>query len=113
MSENKSVLAETFGENPLVKTIDFLLMYPSFDYSKSQVAKEIGVSRVTMEKIWKRLLKNGVIKGTRRMGRGDLYKLNAESPRVKALMRFDFEMSSAAFDQGKISVASVRNRRPR
>ena len=110
MAEQKSVLVETFGENPLVKTIDFLLMYPDFDYSKSQVAKEIRISRITMERIWKRLLKSGIIASTRRMGRGDMYKLNTENPRVRVLMKFDFEMSSAAFDQDKIKVAPARER---
>ena len=108
--DTKSALVETFGENPLVKTIDFLLMYPNFDYSKSQVAKETRVSRITMEKIWKNLLKNGIIIKTREMGRGNMYKLNVENPRVKVLMKFDFELSSAAFDQDKISVAFDRNR---
>ena len=110
MSNLKSTLVETFGENPLVKTIDFFLMYPNFDYSKSQVAREIGISRITMEKIWKKLLKNGIIKKTRELGRGDLYKLNAESPKVKVLMKFDFELSSAAFDQDRISIVAARGR---
>lgn len=100
----KSALVETFGENPLVKTIDFFLMYPSFDYSKSQVSKETSVSRITMEKIWKRLLNEGIIVKTRKLGRGDMYKLNTQNPRVKVLMKFDFELSSAAFDQEKISI---------
>lgn len=103
-SAEKSVLIETFGENPLVKTIDFLLMYPNFDYSKSQIAKEIGISRITMEKVWKRLLERGMIVKTREMGRGDMYKLNTQDPRVKVLMKLDFELSSAAFDQERIPV---------
>lgn len=107
-SAEKSVLVETFGENPLVKTIDFFLMHPNFDYSKSQVAKETGISRITMEKIWKRLLKKSIIVKTREMGRGELYKLNTQNPQVKVLMKLDFEMSSAAFDQEKISVTHSR-----
>lgn len=102
INTNKSALVEIFGDNPLVKTIDFLLMYPSFDYSKSRVAKELGISRITMGKIWKRLLKREIITKTRKLGRGDMYKLNTGDPRVKVLMKFDFELSSAAFDQEKI-----------
>ncbi len=108
MVETKSALLETFGENPLVKTLDFFLMYPNFDYSKSQVAKETGISRVTMEKIWKRLLKRNIIKKTRSMGKGEMYELNTQDPRVKAMMRFDFELSSAAIDQEKIGVPVKR-----
>lgn len=104
MTETKSALLETFGENPLVKTLDFFLTYPAFDYSKSQVAKETGVSRVTMEKIWKKLLKRNIIKKTRKMGKGEMYELNTQDQRVKAMMRFDFELSSAAVDQEKVKV---------
>ncbi len=105
---DKSALAETFGENPLAKVIDFFLMYPSFDYSKSQVAKFVGISRITIEKIWSRLVKNGIILKTREVGRADLYKLNTGSMKVKALMRFDFELSSAALEQGTKKVIALK-----
>lgn len=96
---NKSVLAETFGDSPLVKVLDFFLMHPSFDYSKSQVAKEVGISRITIEKIWKRLVKNEIITNTREVGRAELFKLNTNNSKVKALMKFDFELSEAALQK--------------
>lgn len=96
---NKSALAETFGENPLVKVLDFFLMHPSFDYSKSQVAAEADISRITIEKIWKRLVKNEIIIKTRDVGRAELFKLNTQNAKVKALMKFDFELSEAALQK--------------
>lgn len=98
---DKSVFVETFGESPLIKVLDFFLMYPDFDYSKSQVAKEAGVSRITIEKIWNELIKKEIIIKTREAGNAVLYKLNTKNPKVKILMKLDFELSSAAIEQEK------------
>lgn len=104
MSANKSVFIETFGDSPLIKVMDFFLMYPDFDYSKSQVAVEAGISRITIEKIWSELIKKEVIIKTRESRNAVLYKLNTKNPKVKILMKLDFELSSAAVEQERQSV---------
>lgn len=99
-----SAFIEMFGEYPLIKVLDFFLTYPSFDYSKTQVANEIGISRITIEKIWKELIEKGIILKTRDMGNAELYKLNTENPRVRVLMKIDFELASAYFGRETESV---------
>ncbi len=89
-----SIFVETFGKTAFIKVLDFFLTYQNFDYSKSQVAEEVGISRVTMEKIWKILIKREIIKKTRVIGRATLYRLNKENPVVKALIDLDFKISS-------------------
>ncbi len=101
----KSIFLETFGESPLIKVLDFFLTFPSFDYSKTQVAKEAGISRITIEKIWKRLIKRGIIVKTRSIGKAELYKLNTENPRVKILMRIGIELASSYFEEAKRKIA--------
>lgn len=76
MENPESVLIKTFGATPLVKVLDFLLTYEGFDYSKSQIAKETGVARMTMEPIWERLIESGMITKTRKIGQAEMYKLN-------------------------------------
>jgi hypothetical protein len=61
MTNQKSLFIETFGESPFIKVLDFFLTYPRFDYSKTQVADEIRISRITIEKIWKELIKKVMI----------------------------------------------------
>lgn len=90
-----SVFVETFGDSPPVKVLDFFLTYQSFDYSKTQVAKETGISRMTIEKIWERLIKNKFIIPTRKIGRAEMYRLNKSNPRIKTLIELDFKISSA------------------
>ena len=93
--KTKSVFLETFGESPYIKVLDFFLTYPSFDYSKTQVADEVGISRITIEKIWKELIEKKVIIKTRTMGRAELYKLNTTNPKVKILIKIGLELASA------------------
>lgn len=94
--ELKSVFVETFGESPLVKVIDFFLENYLFDYSKSQVAEQIEISRMTIDKIWEGLIKQEFITKTRVVGRAEMYKLNKSNPKVKALIELDMKLSGIA-----------------
>jgi hypothetical protein len=100
-----SIFIETFGESPLIKVLDFFLTFPSFDYSKTQVADEVGISRITIEKIWKELIKKEMIVKIRSIGRAELYRLNTENPRVKILMRIGIELASSYFEGIKHKIA--------
>ncbi|MFH1200212.1 MAG: hypothetical protein V1708_04035 [Candidatus Micrarchaeota archaeon] len=106
MEAKTSAFVETFGDSPYVRALDFFLMFPSFDYSKTQVAREAGVSRITMDSIWSQLLKEGFIKKTRDIGRAELFKLNVENPRIKALMDTDFRLSQA-FAQEQLAAEKI------
>jgi DNA-binding XRE family transcriptional regulator len=101
----RSAFLETFGETPLIKVLDFFLTFPSFDYSKTQVANEVGISRITIGKIWKELTKKGMIVKTRSIGKAELYKLNMENPRMKILMKIGLELASSYFEEAKQKVA--------
>lgn len=95
MEAKNSIFVETFGETPVVKVLDFFLTFDSFDYSKSQVAEETGVSRITLDKIWEEFVNQKIIVKTRSIGRADMYKLNKENPRVKVLLELSLKLASA------------------
>ncbi len=95
MEAKNSIFVETFGETPAVKVLDFFLTFDSFDYSKSQVAEETGVSRITLDKIWEELINKNLIVKTREIGRAEMYKLNKENPKVKILMELSLKLASA------------------
>jgi len=87
MTKQLSLFLETFGDTPLLKVLEFFLTYPDFDYTKSYVAKETGVSRVTIEKVWKHLAKADIITKSRTLGKIEMWSLNRKSPKVKVLMQ--------------------------
>lgn len=95
MEATKSVFVETFGESPQVVVLDFFLLFDRFDYSKSQVARETGVSRVTLEWVWKELEKEKIISKSRKIGRAQMYKLNNEAQTVKVLKEMQLKLATA------------------
>ncbi|MCX6816239.1 MAG: hypothetical protein NT120_05330 [Candidatus Aenigmarchaeota archaeon] len=95
MEAKNSIFVETFGETPTVKVLDFFLTFDSFDYSKSQIAEETGVSRITLDKIWQDLVNKKIIVKTRNIGRAEMYKLNKSNPFAIALINFSLKLASA------------------
>lgn len=104
MEAKSSIFAETFGEVPMIKTLDFFLTFDNFDYSKSQISEETGVSRITLDKIWEELVNKKIIVKTRDIGRAEMYKLNKENPKVKVLLELSLKLASAFAEEeiGKI-----------
>lgn len=93
MVKQLSLFLETFGYTPLLRVIEFFLTYPDFDYTKSYVAKETGVSRITIEKIWKHLAKANIIARSRTLGKIEMWQLNRGNPKVKVLMQTAVRLS--------------------
>ena len=95
MEAKNSIFVETFGEVPMIKILDFFLTFDSFDYSKSQVSEETGVSRITLDKIWEELISKKIIIKTRNIGRAEMYKLDKENSKVKVLLELTLKLASA------------------
>ncbi|VVB66362.1 Uncharacterised protein [Candidatus Gugararchaeum adminiculabundum] len=94
-----TIFVDTFGSSPRIKVLDFFLTFTEYDYSKNDIARETGVSRITLEPIWEELEKEGIIKKTRTVGRARMFRLNKENPTAKILRELDFKLSSAKADE--------------
>ena len=90
--ENETVFVEVFGNNPIMRVLNFLITFQAFDYSLTEIASNSGVSYSTLQVFWNKLEKNNVVVKTRRIGKSDLYKLNAENPAVKQLIKLDWNL---------------------
>jgi len=82
-----------FGNSPIVKVIDFFLDNREFDYSLTDIAKNVDIGWSTLHQFWANLVKLGIVTKTRRIGRAELYKLNLNSPLVKKLIDLDTSIS--------------------
>ena len=91
--EDKTSFIQTIGDSPLTRVLDFLICCREFDYSLSDIAKNAEVGWTTLHIFWPELEKRGIVKQTRMVGKAKMYKLNTENPVVKALIKFDFEIS--------------------
>jgi len=90
--DNNSTFVEVFGNNPVMKVIDFLITFADFDYPLTEIAKNSKVSYSTLQTFWSKLEKNKIVIKTRRVGKSDLFKLNTNNPAVKQLIKLDWNL---------------------
>jgi len=93
---NPPTLQRLFEDSSIAKLIDFLTLYRDFDYPKTEISKNSGVSWKTLYRLWPLLEKYNLVVKTRQIGRATLYKLNTENPIAQALNKLALE--TAAFD---------------
>lgn len=93
--EEESFFVKALGRTPLIKVLDFLIENRIFDYSKTDIARETGVSRATLDSFWNTLVELDLVKPTRVIGRATLYKLNRDSESVRKMIEFDLALSKS------------------
>lgn len=98
----KSAFIRIFRETPLIKILDVLIENEMFDLSKTEIADLSGVSRVTLNEIFPILIREGIVKRTRKIGRATLYKLNPESLIAKKLVEMDYALIRQTVPRKKI-----------
>lgn len=89
MAEEKSTFVEVFGGSPLIRVLDFFLTFRDFDYPLIEISKNSGVAWSTLHQIFPKLIRQGLVRGTREIGRAKLFMLNKESPIVQQLIEMD------------------------
>ncbi len=85
----KSLFIELLGDSPTIRVLDFLLTERELDFSISDMARNAGIGRATLYRIWEQLIENKIIIPTRTIGKSKLYKLNLKNPKIKKLIEID------------------------
>jgi len=88
---NKTIFLEIFGDSPILKVLDFLVVNEDFDYSMTDIAGNFEVGYSTLKLFWKKLEEKEIIVNTRVIGRAKMYKLNLINPVVKKFRNFYWE----------------------
>ncbi|MFH1592024.1 MAG: hypothetical protein ABIB47_01520 [Candidatus Woesearchaeota archaeon] len=101
----RSAFIQTFGENPFIKVVDFLIENYIFDYSKTEVAQEVGISRITIESIWQGMVKQKIIFKTKKIGNATLYRLNTKNPIVIKLRELDLVLANKLYTKEDIPIS--------
>ncbi len=103
----KSMLLQVIGDSVVNRVIDLLIEGRGIDYSKKDIADNCGISRPTLYKVLPILVKKGIVKPTRCIGRVQLYSINMENENVKALLKLEEFLLKRSFEdncQQKIAV---------
>jgi Fe2+ or Zn2+ uptake regulation protein len=96
---DKSILLEVIGDTTENRIIDLLIEGRGLDYSKTDIANNCEISRPTLYKILPMLVKKGIVKSTRSIGRVQLYAINASNGRVKALLKLEEFLLRQSFEE--------------
>ncbi len=89
--ENKTIFLQIFGDSPILRVLDFLVVNEDFDYSMTDIADLSGVGYSTLKLFWTRLEKEGIIINTRIVGKAKMYKLSLTNPIIKKFRDFYWE----------------------
>ncbi len=87
--ETKSLFIEFMGDSPTVRVLDYLMTERDLDFSITDMAKNAGIGRATLYRIWDDLVKNKIIVPTRIIGKAKLFKLNKDNKVIKKLIEID------------------------
>lgn len=85
----KSLFIEFMGDSPTIRVLDYLLTERDLDFSITDIAKNAGIGRATLYRIFDDLIKHKIILPTRTIGKAKLYKLNKDNYVIKKLIEID------------------------
>jgi len=89
--EDKSIFLQVFGDTPINRVMDFLIVHEEFDYSMKDIAENSGVGYATLKLFWPNLEKTKIVTLTREIGNAKLYRLNLDSSTVQRFKEFYWE----------------------
>ena len=89
--KNKTAFLEIFGDSPVLRVLDFLIVNEDFDYSMTDIAEMSGVGYSTLKLFWKRLEDEGIVTNTRAVGKAKMYRLDLSNPVNKKFRDFYWE----------------------
>ncbi len=77
------------GNNCELRMLQYLLPLQGIEFNITELAEEVGVSRVTATRIVKKFAEWGVLESPRTIGNTAYYSINQESPIVKSVEQFN------------------------
>ena len=74
----QTLFVKFLGDSPKIRVLDMLITGRELDYSISDIAEQAEIGRATFYRMMDELLKNRIIKQTRKFGNIQLYKINLD-----------------------------------
>jgi len=88
LEEPQSVFLEVFGDTPMLRILEFLVVYEDFDYSMTDIARLSGAHYVTLRGLWPQIEASGMTVMTRKVGKAKMYQFNKKSLLAKKFKEF-------------------------
>lgn len=97
--EEESIFLSIIGDSPKARILDFLLMFPKFDYPLTDIARNSNVGYSTLQLLWPDFVKREIVIQTRTIGKAKLFKLNEESPIVREMLNWSWNLTKEVVNQ--------------
>lgn len=81
----KSIFRDFIGDFPTTRLLEFLIEGREMDYTLTDMTNS-GISWTTLHRIFPKMLKSGIVRQTRTVGRAKLFKLNLKNQSVQKLV---------------------------
>ncbi len=102
--ENESLIATVFGYSPQMRILNYLLDFPTNDFTKKDIIQALGMSKQTFYKYFDNLEDAGMVKVSRAIGKAKLYKIDKSSPMVKTITEFEKKLSLQIAEQEEAKI---------
>lgn len=89
-----TMLSDILGKNPEIKIIDFFLLHEDYAYTKKEIAECSGISRASVYAKLPKLLKDGILIETKKIGKISLYKINLQNETVAKIRELYYQIAS-------------------
>jgi len=94
--EPESAFLEVFGNSPILRILDFLVINENFEYRLRDIARLSEVNYLTLKLLWPKLEKQGIVKYTKKAGNEKRYQLNLKNPMAKKFREFYWQVTHDA-----------------
>lgn len=92
-------LQDLFQTHAIVKILDHLTLFKDFEYTKTDIANETGISRRTLYQVWPLIERFNLVELTKSSGKINFFKLNEQNPIAKQLVTLADEISFFEVDK--------------
>jgi len=89
----------TFGESSRMKIIDYLIEFPTNEFTPSDLVDAIGMSRTTVFRELNNLEDQDMIKLVSKLGKSSTFRINLKNPIVKMIQQAIFLRSDDVADR--------------
>ena len=87
------LIATVFGYSPQMRILNYLLDFPTSDFTKKEIIQALGMSKQTFYKYFDNLEETGMVKVSRMIGKAKLHKVDRSNPMIKTITEFERKLS--------------------
>ncbi len=98
---DKNLFLDIVGQSPQAKILDVLITGRRLDYSATGIINAASVGRATFYKVFPKLLKQGIIVTTRKIGNIQLYTINQKNIIVQGFIKLHQQIIMSVIDKYK------------